>query len=153
MIIEREIDMNRESNLEHYKEEIKKFFRSSYYDQAEMQRKFFERFCKFVIVKPGTFADCFSDCVLEWMTQPYREPILNGEEAEYLLEVIDPFRDMVESIYKCNSHKNDNVIRIDFKFDKSELYRKSISFPLIEGKLMYKGMEVDKHYTLEELGL
>ena len=146
-------EVRKETNLEHYKEEIKKLFRSNYGDPAELQRKFFERFCKFVIVKPGTFADCVSDYVLEWMAQPYREPILNGEEAEYLFQVIDPFRDMVESIYKCNSHKNDNVIRIDFKFDKSELYRKSISFPLIEGKLMYKGMEVDKHYTLKELGL
>lgn len=153
MIIEREIDMNKITNLEHYKEEIKKFFRSSYYDQAEMQRKFFERFCKFVIVKPGTFADCFSDAVLEWMTQPYREQILNGEEAEYLLQVIDPFRDMVESIYKGNRYKDDHIIRIDLKSDKSEFYPKSISFPLIEGKLMYKGMEVNKHYTLKELGL
>lgn len=153
MINEREIDMDKETNLEHYKEEIKKFCHSSYYDLAEMQRKFFERFCKFVRVKPGTSADCFTDYVLEWMTQPYREPILNGEEAEYLFQVIDPFRDMVESIYKCIRNKNDYVIRVDLKFDKSELYRKSISFPLIEGKLMYRGMETNKFYSLEELGL
>ena len=153
MIIEREINMNKETNLEHYKEEIKEFFHLKYRDPAEAQREFFQRFCKFVTVKPGTSVDCFTDYVFEWMAQPYREPILNGEEAEYLIQVIDPFRDMVESIYKCIRNKNDYVIRVDLKFDKSELYRKSISFPLIEGKLMYRGMETNKFYSLEELGL
>lgn len=111
--------------------------------------------CVRSLIKGKCIANC-KECkkeALEWLTEEYKEPILNKEEKAYLRELIDPFRDMVESIYKGIRYKNDYVIRVDLKFDKSKLYRKSISFPLIEGKLMYRGMEINKFYSLEELGL
>lgn len=145
--------MNKETNLEHYKEDLKHIincYRGYSAAINDMIRKKLDKNFNYTGV---TYNGYFTDYILDWMAQPYREQILNGEEAEYLLQVIDPFRDMVESIYKGNRYKDDHIIRIDLKSDKSEFYPKSISFPLIEGKLMYKGMEVNKHYTLEELRL
>lgn len=111
--------------------------------------------CVRSLIKGKCIANC-KECkkeALEWLTEEYKEPILDKAEKEYLSAIIEPFIDMVEYIYKGIRYKNDYVIRIDLKSDKSEIYTKSISFPLLEGELMFKGMELNKHYSLEELGL
>lgn len=70
--------------------------------------------------------------------------ILDDVEREYLLNIIKPFRDKVEYIAKHGGNKEyiDICIRNDSK----------IIFPYFKSGTMYKGMELNKKYTLEELG-
>ena len=72
--------------------------------------------------------------------------ILNDKEREYLSNVIKPFRDKVEYIVK-EILENVEYIEIDMKND-GDLF-----FPNFKKGTMYKGMEANKKYTLEELGL
>lgn len=71
--------------------------------------------------------------------------ILDEEEKEYLSAVIKPFRDKIEYIEKhgVNEEYIDICIRNDSR----------IIFPYFKSGTMYKGMELNKKYTLEELGL
>ena len=72
--------------------------------------------------------------------------ILDEEEKEYLSNVIKPFRHKVEYIVKETSSYNE-YIKITIKNDDC------LSFPYFKRGTMYKGMEIEKKYTLEELGL
>lgn len=76
------------------------------------------------------------------------KPILDEKEKEYLSYIIRPFRSEIISIYKqrSDSHRNE-WININFKNDIEMV------FPSFRSGTMYKGMELDKKYTLEELGL
>ena len=83
-----------------------------------------------------------------WLEQEYKPPILDDVEKAYLSAVIKPFREDVRYIEKINhSCLNDKqYLRIELPGDYCTL-------PLFEKGTMYKGMEVNKRYTLEELGL
>ena len=72
--------------------------------------------------------------------------ILDDKEKEYLSNVIKPFRDKVEYIVKETSSYNE-YIKITIKKDDC------LSFPYFKRGTMYKGMEEEKEYTLEELSL
>lgn len=93
--------------------------------------------------------ECRKKCI-EWLCSEYKEPILTEEEKAYLSAVIKPFRKKVKHIVKINlcSSPEEQFIRIvignlDF-----------INFPNFNKNTgMYKGMEADKLYSLEELGL
>ena len=74
-----------------------------------------------------------------------KEEILDDAEKEYLRAVIRPFRDRVKYIEKCGGYEKD-YIKIGAKGEP-------IVFPFFKKNEMYKGMETDKKYTLEELGL
>ena len=80
-------------------------------------------------------------------TMEFGLPTLTDSEREYLSAVIKPFRDEIKYITKhkkildeeewiCIS-TNKNIMNL-FAFEKSKYYQ---------------GMETDKEYTLEELGL
>lgn len=75
------------------------------------------------------------------------EPILDETEKRYLSAVIKPFRNKIEYIAKQDSYCFGYFIDIGMKEGDSLL------FPFFEDKKMYKGMETEKKYTLEELGL
>ena len=72
--------------------------------------------------------------------------ILDDKEKEYLSNVIKPFRDKVEYIVK-RIFENEEYIKIVIKNDSA------LFFPNFKKGTKYKGMEEDKRYTLEELGL
>jgi len=77
------------------------------------------------------------------------EDILDKKEKEYLKAFIKPFRKRIKSIVKTRClHSKDQylIISFDNEIDNIEL-------PLFEQNSMYKGMEIDKEYTIEELGL
>ena len=85
---------------------------------------------------------------LEWLNQEYKDPILDDVEREYLSAVIKPFRKKVSCIRKSkDSRKGKNYIKIEF-CDGDSMF-----FPNLSNDEMYKGMELDRNYTLEELGL
>ena len=73
------------------------------------------------------------------------EPILDDKEREYLRGVIKPFREKVVYIEKTMSWEGE-YIDICLEDD-------TIAFPYFEKGTMYKGMKVDKKYSLKELGL
>ena len=75
-------------------------------------------------------------------------PIINESERRYLSAVIRPFRDQVLYIVKGDTRGSAKEC-ISIHFEKSEF----ICFPKFKKGTMYKGMETNKEYTLEELGL
>ena len=72
------------------------------------------------------------------------KPILDDVEKEYLSSVIKPFRDRVSSISKDGPLE---YITISLDGDDFAI------LPNFEEGTMYKGMETNRRYTLEELGL
>lgn len=80
----------------------------------------------------------------KWLKQPYKEPsILDEAEKKYLSAVIRPWRDRVEWI-----SKSDNIGR---EYLQIELDDDEIELPYFKKGTMYKGMELNKEYTLEDL--
>lgn len=75
--------------------------------------------------------------------------ILTAEEKEYLSNIIKPFRGRVTNIKKFENYRDrqKEYITIYIKNDFE------INLPNFEKNTMYKNMEIDKAYTLEELGL
>lgn len=99
----------------------------------------------------------FEDSYGEWQESTYLAYLLTGkmtivkhiltaEEKDYLSAVVKPFKDEINYIVKINVD-GDECICIDFVIDNL------FSFPYFEEGTMYRGMEVNKKYTLEELGL
>ena len=96
--------------------------------------------------------NCRECCLknLEWLNQEYKEPILDDVEREYLSAVIKPFRNKVKNIVKIRGigKSKEQYIRIvlgELDFMNFPNFNKNTG--------MYKGMEADKLYSLEELGL
>ena len=74
--------------------------------------------------------------------------ILDNKEKEYLRGVIKPFKDRVTCIIKGTGvEEHTEYIRIKVKNDVS------IMLPEFKRGKMYKGMKLEKEYTLKELGL
>lgn len=96
----------------------------------------------------GVFLCEVMEYMLSWLEEEYVPDILTDKEKDYLSAVIKPFRGDVEYIEKINhSCLNDKqYLRIELPGDYCTL-------PLFEKGTMYKGMEANKTYTLEELGL
>ncbi len=73
--------------------------------------------------------------------------ILDDAEKEYLKNVIKPFKDKISNISKEPSILGKKFICINFKNEEF------MCFPYFKKETMYKGMELEKQYTLKELGL
>lgn len=82
-----------------------------------------------------------------WLEEEYVPKILDEKEKEYLSAVIKPFRKKVKYIEKRFWTLNLEYLSIRLK--NNEFF----AFPNFKKGKMYKGMEHDKCYTLEELGL
>jgi hypothetical protein len=138
----------KETNLQHYKKELKKMFNENYKEPGniifEIRKKIDESIKSDRYYSPSTY----TDDILEWMAQPYKKPILDEVEKKYLSAVIKPFRKKVKHIAiwdTCNGSK---------QFVHIKLYDEDcINLPNFKPNAMYKGMELHKEYTLEELGL
>ena len=78
------------------------------------------------------------------------EPFLDEAEKKYLSAVIKPFRGRVEYIVKSSSRCKHGFCRIRVCFHDSN---DDIYLPFFNEMAMYKGVKMDKAYTLEELGL
>lgn len=94
---------------------------------------------------------------MKWLTSEYKEPILTEKEKAYLKAVIKPKRDEVTVIRKrcvCEGLENE--------YSSVSIYTKH---PTVAGNFFaffdfvitedmpFEGMELEKEYTLEELGL
>ena len=84
----------------------------------------------------------------KWKSEEYKEQILDDVEREYLSAVIKPFRKKISCIRKSKDpRKGKKYIKIVL-CDGDTMY-----FPYLENDAMYKGMKLDRNYTLEELRL
>lgn len=84
---------------------------------------------------------------LKWLLEEYKEQILNDAEREYLSAVIKPFRKKVMDVAKIQYRGERQSIRIRVSYGNCAV------LPFFKNNTMYKGMEVGKYYTPEELGL
>lgn len=90
--------------------------------------------------------------ITKWLDMEHKEQILDDTEKRYLKGVIRPFRDRVKYIAKiCVDHLDsapDYYICIRFNDGNYDM-----NFPFFDESHMYKCMEINRPYTLEELGL
>lgn len=134
--------MSRETNLEHYKEILKRILKEHFKDPGMI----FYSIRDDIDPEIQRTSDFFTDNILDWMAQEYKEEILNYAEKKYLREVIEPFREEVIAIEKLETPTGEEYILILFKDD-------SMHFPSFKKDTMYKGLELEKRYTPEELRL
>ena len=131
-------------NIEKYKDEIK----------AELEK---DKTLGCVVNKlMGNKCDYFSKCndcylkVLDWLLEEYEEPtILTNEEKiiiKNILKAFEPFGKELSYITKERWNGNRCYLIFEYGNDNSS----TLTFN--SGKL-FVGMELDKVYTLEELGL
>lgn len=76
------------------------------------------------------------------------KPILDQKEKKYLEAVIRPFRDRAKYIVMLMVVGCDNEFCIYIQLSDS-----CVNLPSFKSGTMYKGMELNKEYTLDELGL
>ena len=115
-------------------------------------KKYFDR----VVNQDGKTMNLTITSMLSDDWEEYKEPILDEEEKKYLSAVIKPFRDRVIYIKKIDLH-------LGCKKDCEYIFGRlggneydvvdTFSLPYFPKGSMYKGMETNKKYTLEELGL
>ena len=138
----KEKDM-KETNLEHYKKELKEIFNEYYDEPSEINREI--KALMGVEIKGYGFQSC-TGAILDWMAQPYKEPILDDAERKYLSAVIKPFKCDVDYICKRLNHGGYYIAIVSNGTDVMKL-------PYFPNNEMYKGMELDRIYKLRELGL
>lgn len=105
--------------------------------------------CVIDLYHNGICPDDCKDCKREamtWLLSECKESILTDSEREYLSSVIKPFRKNANFI--C---KNSNILceYISIGVNNNDY----ISLPAFKPGEMYKCMEKNKLYTLEEAGL
>lgn len=109
--------------------------------------------CVIDLFHNGVCPDNCKDCkkaAMKWLLSEYKEPILDDVEREYLSAVIKPFRNKVKNIAKISGigKSKEQYIRIvlgELDFMNFPNFNKNTG--------MYKGMEADRLYSLEELDL
>lgn len=88
--------------------------------------------------------------LVDWLLQDYKEPILEEDEREYLAAVIRPFKENVCTV--CKKYIQ-SCSGLSYEYIVVKLNAERWGFPKFVEGTMYKGMELDKEYSLEELGL
>lgn len=136
----------KETNLEHYKEDLKEIVKINFDNPRGVIKKIREIFGCQIKLEYGEHP---TSAILEWMAQPYREPILDDVEKKYLSEVIKPFLSKIKYIAKFKSACSEDTQYIHIAFYDGD----GLTFPYFKANSMYKGMELNKAYTLKELRL
>ena len=95
-----------------------------------------------------TSAQQAMNAIGNWLEEEYVPDILTDEEKTYLSAVIKPFRKDIKYITKKDFAIKAKEYLLIKVHDLS-----TAALPLFEKETMYKGMEVNKNYKLEELGL
>lgn len=115
--------------------------------------------CELHNARTGSY-NCDNDCdackrnVLRWLCQEYVKPILNDSEKIILRDIVKAFEQFgyeIKYIGRYSWSEEENDFYLSFQ---DEHYNELIS-PTLYNKTskMFKEMELEKDYTLEELGL
>lgn len=129
-------------NIEKYKDDIINA------KQAHLTCSVYDIFLKLSHIScTGNCKECKKN-IMNWLLEEYKEPILDDAERKYLAAVIRPFRKMIAYIVKAQDFDDGKqCIRIILQNGDG------MHFPYLDDDAMYKGMEVNKKYSLEELDL
>ena len=128
-------------NIEKYKDIVLKNLNACDIDTL-LRGKMVNGYCE------GFNCEGCGERVLKWLLEEAKEPVLDDVEKEYLSAVIKPFRKMIAYIVKAQDFDDGKqCIRIILQNGDG------MHFPYLDDDAMYKGMEVNKEYSLEELGL
>lgn len=94
-----------------------------------------------------------SESILIWLDMEHKESILDESERQYLSAVIKPFRDHVR--YICKGVYESGTLEKKFQFIKISIGNSpyDLIMPGFAPYTIYQGMELNKEYTLKELGL
>ena len=133
-------------NYDKHKEEIDKLFKEGN-SLCEVNQTFIKAHCWGCSSDKEMRTNCKIK-TLEWLCQEDIEPILSDEAKAYLKTIIEPFEGV--AIRKI-SYYNIGTYKLDF-FIKDG----SITIKFKTGTKLYeyfKDMELNKAYTLKELGL
>lgn len=134
-------------NYDEHKEEIDRIFKHGK-SLCEVNQKFLKTSCWGCSSDKEKYANCKIK-TLEWLCQERIEPILSDEAKAYLKAIIEPVECVIIrkiSDYNIGAYKLDILIKeegcITIKFKTgTKLYE------------YFKDMELNKAYTLKELGL
>lgn len=129
-------------NIEKYKEEILRY--SGY--QHSLMCLIYED-----IMKKNDCTGCCSKCrreTIEWLTSEYEESILTDEEKACLKKIIKSKRDSVIYISKIAFLKG-----TENEFTNIVIATKGTLEAVATPSIPFEGMELEREYTLEELGL
>ena len=132
----------KETNLEHYKKRLKSILKKYYKDPSMI----FFNIQNYIDPGIKTISVNYTSSILEWMAQEYKPELLDKVEKKYLSDVIRPFRKEVTTIKKVEAPAGREYISILLKDD-------GMCLPCFQKGRMYKGLELEKRYTPEELGL
>lgn len=131
--------------------------------ELEEEFRLEDLFSKYKLTENGL--KYWSDDLQQWYISRWLEELLTGEkkiiklpkpilddiEKEYLGNIIKPFRNKVKWIRKISSPtENFEYIRISYQ---DHNYSNVLNFPDFKVDTKYRGMKLDKLYTLKELGL
>ena len=118
---------------------------------------------KYKITKDGMFM--YSEFASDWFSANHillgvlfgkyeiEKPILDDIEKEYLSGVIKPFRNKLISITKLDSEEMNGYEYICIEHREVCNDRYYINLPCFKKGTIYKGMETDKAYSMEDMGL
>lgn len=132
-------------NIEKYKDIVLKNLNACDIDTL-LRKKMVNGYCE------GFNCEGCGERVLKWLLEEAKEPVLDDVEKEYLSAVIKPFRKIIVTVSKHRLNNDLEYISIRVKSLK-EYEEENMRFPAFKIGTMYKGMEVNKEYSLEELDL
>lgn len=82
----------------------------------------------------------------------YKPQILDDVERKYLKTVLKPFHDEVDYVVKLDECRiEENTHRREYLY--IQLYDQDFFLPYFDSGKMYSGMELNKRYKLDELGI
>lgn len=113
------------------------------------------------IMKKNDCTGCCSKCkreTIEWLTSEYKEPLLTEKEKGYLKNVIEPLGVEVRYIKKWKSiaieeNKCCYNIAIAVKHPIMETWERNLMNFATTKEMPFNRLELDKRYSLKELGL
>lgn len=146
-------EVRKETNFEHYKDELKEIFRINWAFPWAIVAEVNEKFGAGIGGCLDGGSPYVTDRILDWMAQPYKEPVLDDVEKEYLGAVIKPFRNRIRYICLDPRISDYYQIRIVLTPISKERYTEVLVMPTFKKDTMYKRMKLFKEYSLEELGL
>lgn len=146
-IIKKKENKMTKTNLEQYKRELAKIFYQEYGNPAAIFGKI-KTNCDSNI--RSNYGETYMYDVLDWMSQPCKECTLSDTERKYLSAVIRPFKKDVCTV--CKKYIQ-SCSGLSYEYLVVKLSNERWGFPKFVEGTMYKGMELDKEYSLEKLGL
>lgn len=83
----------------------------------------------------------------------YNPPVLNDAEREYLKTVLKPFHENVAYVEKVHYYPMTVDASSSLAFLFIKLHDGKLEFPNFDSRKMYLGMELNKKYKMDELGI